>query len=223
MPLPFTILALDDDEHALSGMLELLRDAGHQATGATTFDAAKRLLAVEQYDLFITDVRLRSFNGLQLVREERPRHPHMAILLITGYPEPLLELEAGRYSAGFLTKPLRPGKFLEEVQRLLATVRRERRWPRKRVTVSVSAQVGGRQATLVDVCYGGLRVEVDETVPAPLPTEFRVDVPAFRLSLPAARVWSARQEDGALRCGMEVPWDDSPAGRAWRNLVDALP
>jgi CheY-like chemotaxis protein len=35
--LPFHILVVDDDEAALNGLLELLRDAGHQATGAATF------------------------------------------------------------------------------------------------------------------------------------------------------------------------------------------
>jgi CheY-like chemotaxis protein len=29
MTLPFKILVLDDDEHALSGLVELLREAGH--------------------------------------------------------------------------------------------------------------------------------------------------------------------------------------------------
>jgi DNA-binding response OmpR family regulator len=224
MALPFTVLVLDDDENALSGMVELLRDAGHQATGAATFDAAKRLLGVEQYDLLVTDVRVRSFNGLRLIQEERTHHPQMAILIVTGYPEPLLELEAGRYGAAYMVKPIKPREFLETAQRLLANVRRERRWPRKRVAIGVGARVGGQHATVVDVCYGGLRVEVTEPSPSPLPTEFLVDLPAFRLSLPASQVWAGRDEgSGAMCCGLEVPWDDSPTGRAWRNIVDVLP
>ena len=46
MRLPYRILVLEDDEHTLDGIVELLREAGHNVTGATTYDAAKRLLAV---------------------------------------------------------------------------------------------------------------------------------------------------------------------------------
>jgi hypothetical protein len=67
MKLPYRILVLDDDENALSGIVELLSDAGYHVTGATTYDAAKRLLAAEPFDLFVTDVRLRGYNGLNLV------------------------------------------------------------------------------------------------------------------------------------------------------------
>ncbi len=62
MKLPFRILVLDDDEHALSGIVELLRDAGHHVTGASTYDAAKRLLAVTPFavarDLVDAQVRI---------------------------------------------------------------------------------------------------------------------------------------------------------------------
>src|SRR5215468_4099024 len=99
MKLPFRILVLDVDEHALSGIVELLRDAGHHVTGAATYDAAKRLLAVSTFDLLITDVRLRSFNGLHLVMQARADHPDLAVMIITVYDDPLIDLEASRYRA----------------------------------------------------------------------------------------------------------------------------
>src|SRR5512138_222561 len=106
--LPYHVLVVDDDEMTLAGLLELLRDAGHQATGAATFDAARRLLDVGNYDLFVADIRLRSQNGLHLVRLSRMLHPDMGIILMTGYPEPSLALEASRYGAVYLEKPLHP-------------------------------------------------------------------------------------------------------------------
>ena len=44
LKLPFRILVLDDDEHTLAGIVELLRDAEYVVTAAATYDAAKRLL-----------------------------------------------------------------------------------------------------------------------------------------------------------------------------------
>jgi DNA-binding NtrC family response regulator len=130
MMLPFQILVVDDDEAALAGMLELLRDAGHQPMGAATFDAARGLLDVGPYDLLVADIRLRSYNGLQLVRLARALHPEIAVVLITGYPETSLEFEASRYGAIYMEKPVNPRMFLRTVERLLAQVRRSRRWPR---------------------------------------------------------------------------------------------
>ena len=109
MKLPYRILVLEDDEHTLDGIVELLREAGHNVTGASTYDAAKRLLAVGPYDLLITDVRLRAFNGLHLVMRSRADHPEMAVIIITGYDEPLMEIEASRYHATFVRKPIKAG------------------------------------------------------------------------------------------------------------------
>ena len=51
-------------------------------------------------------------------------------MIMTGYDEPLMEIEAGRYNAEFVRKPIKPAEFLENVARCLAAVRRQRRWPR---------------------------------------------------------------------------------------------
>src|SRR5262249_35222982 len=115
MKLPFRILVLDDDEHALSGIVELLRDAGHHVTGAATYDAAKLLLAVSPFDLLITAARLRSFNGLHLVMQTRAAHPDMGVIIIPGYDDPLIEMEAPRYRAELVRKPIRPAEFQDKV------------------------------------------------------------------------------------------------------------
>ena len=115
MKLPYRILVLDDDEHALAGLVELLRDADYHVTGAATYDAAKRLLALSSFDLLITDVRLRGFNGLNLVKQSRTDYPDMAVIIISGFEEPLMELEASRYQALFVGKPIRPFEFLATV------------------------------------------------------------------------------------------------------------
>ena len=75
---------------------------------------------------------------------------------MTGYDEPLMQLEASRYSARFIKKPIKSPELLEAVRRSLAAVRRERRWPRKRVLGGFRVTAAGRPAAVVDVSYGGL-------------------------------------------------------------------
>jgi CheY-like chemotaxis protein len=220
MKLPFRILVLDDDDTALAGIVESLRDAGYVVTGATTYDAAKRLLALDSYDLLITDIRLRGFNGLHLVRQSHRDRPEMGIIIISGYDEPMIEVEAGRYGAEFVRKPIKPPQFLQSVARTLADVRRQRRWPRKRVVGGFRVTANGRPAAVVDVCYGGLRLEVPEG--GNLPDVFDVEIAGIGLQLPVEAVWTHAQEGGAMMYGAALAAEETPAARTWRAIVDRL-
>ena len=221
MKLPFRVLVLDDDEHALTGMAELVRSAGHDVTAASTYDEAKQLLAVGPYDLLISDVRLRSFNGLHLVMQSRIDHPDMAVMIITGYDDPLIDLEAHRYHAELVRKPIKPAEFVTLVNELLSGVRRQRRWPRKRVQGGFRVFVKGRPAAVVDVSYGGLRLEMAETMS--LPDRFDVEVTGIGLQLEVQPVWSHALHDahGTL-IGATLAAEHSASAQTWREIVDRL-
>jgi DNA-binding response OmpR family regulator len=221
MKLAYRILVLDDDEHALSGIVELLRDAGHNVTGAATYDAAKQLLALSPFDLLISDVRLRSFNGLHLVMQSRADHPEMAVMIITGYDDPMVELEAHRYRAELMHKPIQALEFQEKVAALLGTVRRERRWPRKRVVGGFRVTADGRPAAVVDVSYGGLRLELPDR--APLPNPFDVEVTGIGLRLQLEPVW-VQSDPGVSGTvyGATFASDHTSSARTWRSIVDRL-
>jgi DNA-binding response OmpR family regulator len=221
MKLPYRVLVLDDDEHALSGIVELLRDAGHNVTGAATYDAAKRLLTVSPFDLLVSDVRLRSFNGLHLVMQTRADHPETAIIIITGYDDPLIDLEASRYRADLVRKPIRPAEFQQRVNEVLSQVRRQRRWPRKRVVGGFRVTVKGRPAAVVDVSYGGLRLELPDK--ANLPESFDVEVAGIGLHLEVEPVWSqVLVEAPGSVCGATLAAEHTPSARTWRAIVDRL-
>jgi DNA-binding response OmpR family regulator len=222
MKLPYRVLVLDDDEHALSGIVELLRDGGHHVTGAATYDAAKRLLAVSPFDLLISDVRLRSFNGLHLVMQTRVDHPDTAIIIITGYDDPLIDMEAHRYQAELVRKPIRPEEFQRTVAEALSKVRRQRRWPRKRVVGGFRVTIKGKPAAVVDVSYGGLRIELPEG--ERLPDSFDVEVAGIGLHLEVEPVWlSDASTDTSVRtCGATLAAEHTPSARTWRAIVDRL-
>jgi len=220
--LPFQVLVVDDDEAALSGLVELLLNAGHQVTGATSYDAARRLLEIGRYDLLAADIRLRSQNGLHLVRGCRMQHPEMAIILLTGYPERSIELEASRYGAVYMEKPIDSRQFMRTVERLLAQVRRERRWPRHHAPDAFVVQIGTWAARILDVSYGGLRFEMPAPE-TPLPPTLAVKMPALNLSVEAETIWTDRlSSPGALRGGLALRTGGDAAPLPWRALVDSL-
>ena len=220
MKLPYRILVLEDDANTLSGIVEMLQDAGHDVTGASTYDAAKGLLATATFDLFLTDVRLRGYNGLNLVRQSNLDFPDMSIAVMTGYDESLTAIEAGRYRAAFIRKPVSPDELLGTVNRCLAAVRRQRRWSRKRVTGGFRVTANGYPAAVVDVSYGGLRLEIPDT--QDIPDALDIEVSGIGLRLPVDVVWTTRRGPGVTECGASLADDVTPAARTWRAIVDRL-
>jgi DNA-binding response OmpR family regulator len=221
MKLQYRVLVLDDDFNTLSGIVEMLRDASYQVAGASTYDAAKGLLAVGSYDLFITDIHLRGFNGLNLVRQSNSEHPDMGIIIMTGFDEPMMEIEAGRYGARFLRKPMGQQELLQMVASSLSAVRRQRRWSRKRVIGGFRVVANGCPAAVVDVSYGGLRLELPND--GNVPESFDVEVAGIGLRLAVDTVWAKASADGStMMCGAAIAAESTPAARTWRAIVDRL-
>ena len=214
------ILVLEDDDNALAGIVELLTECGYDVTPASAYEDARRLLSTTTYDLFVTDVRVRSFNGINLVKKVREQSPETAVVIMTGYDEPLMQLEASRYGAQFLKKPIKSAELLEAVRRCFGNGRRERRWPRKRVLGGFRVTAAGRPAAVVDVSYGGLCLEIPST--DAVPALFDVEVSGLNLHLMVQPVWSSARMPGALLCGAALASDATPAARTWREIVDRL-
>jgi CheY-like chemotaxis protein len=218
---PFRILVIDDDEHALLGMSELLCDQGHDVTAAATYHEAKTALSESAFDLLVTDVRLRAYNGLHLVMHSRAEHPDMAVVITTGYDEPAIALEASRYNARFVKKPIQADDFLKTIDEALSTVRRQRRWPRKRVEGGFRVTAAGRPAAVVDVSYGGLRLELADQVQ--LQGTFDVEMTSIGLHLAVEPVWAAViPQTGKTLCGAALAEEETPAVHAWHAIVDRL-
>jgi DNA-binding response OmpR family regulator len=219
MKLRYRVLVLEDDANALAGVVELLSESGCDVTPASAYEEAKKQLALGGYDLFITDVHVRSYNGLHLVMKVRNESPETAIIIMTGYDEPLLELEAGRYSAVLIKKPITAAVLFDAVRRSMQTARRQRRWPRTRVAGGFRVTAAGRPAAVVDVSYGGLCLQISN--PEPLPSSFDVEVSGIGLHLVVEPVWSSAAA-GAVLCGAALAPDTTAAAHTWREIVDRL-
>jgi DNA-binding response OmpR family regulator len=215
-----TILIVDDHRVTRLGLAELLEHAGYSVVTAGTFPEARKILRDDPPDLLIADVRLGSFNGLQLVISGPNRIP---AIVITGYADSVLEAEARRGGADYLVKPFEADALLTLIRQKLGQTPADfavpRRWWRKAVT-GLMAQVNELPAKIVDVSYGGVRFEVRPGEGGMLPERFQLQLPNA-MSLQADLVWKSMLSNDMYVCGAAV-WPEESSARQWFGLVDTV-
>ena len=116
------IVLVEDDRSLLRAWETLLSQAGHHVRAAASFEEARQQLVRQIPDLLITDIRLGSFNGLQLVLRAKTVAPDLPALVVTGFHDPVLRREATTIGAVYLEKPLDGGALLKAVDGLLSRV-----------------------------------------------------------------------------------------------------
>ena len=115
--MPQTILIVEDDTAARTGLAALLSEAGYEVVTAASLPEAFSQLKQHSPDLMLTDIRLAADNGLQLL-VMNPRG--IPAVVMSGHPDPTLEREANKLGAEFILKPISPASLLELIQRKLA-------------------------------------------------------------------------------------------------------
>jgi two-component system response regulator HydG len=125
------VLIIDDHDSMREGLELLLRRRGHQTASAASGKAGLDLLADGRADLVITDLKMKSMDGLEVLRAVKTRSPGTEVLMITGYGTVETAVEAMKLGAAdFITKPFSSEEFGVKVDRLLAQ-REEREKLRK--------------------------------------------------------------------------------------------
>jgi CheY-like chemotaxis protein len=219
--MPFRILLVEDDRASRQGLAALLSGAGYSVAESVSMADALDIIEHDPPDLIITDIRLREFNGLYLAAVNPLRIP---VVIVTGYPDPGLEQEARNLGADFLLKPIRPSRLLTIIeQRLPLTTGGEgfalaRKWPRRRPTMDLPAQVDNTQVRVLDVSYGGMRLVGGRDANVLSEQAFSITFPTAALSVPVRVVWKSESPSDRL-CGATVPEEWRPS---WRQLVDAV-
>jgi FixJ family two-component response regulator len=219
MTLPTRVLVVAPSAHVSSKLAASLRAAGYALIVASDFVAAKALLDTRP-DCLITEVKLGAYNGLHLaIRAAGQRTPTIVI----GDTDPILQAEAERQQAAFLTTPVDPERVLMLTRELVTASRDKRRSPRKKVRV-LDALLNEFHARLLDVSYEGMRIEATDSQASGVPPHFAVRLPRFNFSCFVQRVWTAPSTQGpGVSCGAELSTGDAETLQAWRTLVDSLP
>jgi DNA-binding NtrC family response regulator len=105
------VLAVDDDVKELARLTSVLESDGHQTTAAQTFETARQLLREMRFDLLITKLRLREYNGLHLVLHSRTFYPSTASVVVTEPADDVSELTAAAVEAGVVITSSEPDRM----------------------------------------------------------------------------------------------------------------
>lgn len=123
-----------DDEPDIRELLGItLQRMGLKTASAEDVTGARRLLAIERFDVCLTDMRLPDGNGIDLVRHIQDQYPDLPVAVITAHGNMELAIEALKAGAfDFVSKPV-------DLQALRALVQAALRLPRQHTEVQVLA------------------------------------------------------------------------------------
>ena len=79
------ILIIDDEEKLRNLLTRIIKLEGFTVTEAGTLKAGIRLLEKESFDIILCDVKLPDGNGVDFVKEIKPKYPSVEIILLTAY------------------------------------------------------------------------------------------------------------------------------------------
>ena len=110
-----------DDELSIREYLEvLLSRSGHVVEVAESVEAARGLLASHSYDLAISDFRIGTDSGIEVLKAARALSPPPEVIIITAYGTPASAVQAMRQGAyDYISKPFDNDELVLLVDRAL--------------------------------------------------------------------------------------------------------
>ncbi len=211
-----------DDSLDRGRIVRDLQGGGYRVTTAATFEQASEILASAPPDVLVTELRLGAFNGLHLIVRCRVHAPDVVAIVHTAFPDPVLEAEARRLNADYLTRPVEPSVLLSAISRRLGAQPERRRSPREGSTVAVRVELGDVSATLVDASPNGLRLSLEV---ATLPSTLQIRIPSLGMSFRGSVVWLRRTTalPATFLCGVEVTGGPDAPGWSCQQLLNSTP
>ncbi len=110
------VLIVEDDTTARMLLEDVLTDAGYHVTAAPDGETAIALLRQHEFIVVLTDIRMRSVDGIQVLSAAKQQERAPSVILLTGYGSLDTSIAALRAGADdYLLKPCEPVELLAGV------------------------------------------------------------------------------------------------------------
>ncbi len=114
------ILVVDDDPEMAQLLSDVLRGEGFSVLALGDSLEAFRILSREEFDLLITDLRMKGLKGLDLLEEARKVAPLTPVIIITAFGTVESAIQAMKMGAyDYVTKPFQMDEILLTVKKAL--------------------------------------------------------------------------------------------------------
>jgi len=115
------ILIVDDDAMVIESCRRILEADGVSVRVAENAMEARKILDEgTTFELMLTDIKMPSQDGFQLISNIKQTWPDMAVLMMTGYltPETIDRGKSGG-AHGFIAKPFTPDELITAIHKTL--------------------------------------------------------------------------------------------------------
>jgi YesN/AraC family two-component response regulator len=180
-----TVLFVDDEETAREQMKMVLSSFCKNTICVGSADLALSALEEHHPDIVLTDIRMPSSSGIELLAAIKQKDPAVAVVMVSAHSEPDYLLDAFRYKAdGYLLKPFNFHELLEllsdiATQKAVANSETKPGSDKKDFLLKILDTLGGRRAEIMeyvinhlddDNIFYGTYDEVAEALSASKPT-----------------------------------------------------
>ncbi len=120
------ILIVDDDDTILYLLKKVFTEKGLKVSVANNGSAALETLWTERPAVVLTDLKMPSFSGIDLIEFIRRNMAGISIVVMTAYPELYPERRAGDEVKAYFRKPFDLDEMLSSIDRILENSSRSR-------------------------------------------------------------------------------------------------
>ena len=112
---PAKILCVDDEPFIRMMLAHCVEDLGHRSLEAESGEDALDILAAQEIDLLITDIRLGGIDGWEVAEQARAQKPNLPVIYVSGFPTKGKSVPGAIYIA----KPFRPREIEAAIRKQL--------------------------------------------------------------------------------------------------------
>ncbi|MBX2991510.1 MAG: sigma-54-dependent Fis family transcriptional regulator [Bacteroidetes bacterium] len=121
------VLVVDDDKAFRIATKTLLEDEGYGVVLATSGEEALSALRANEVDIMLSDLVMTKMTGIQLLEKVKAIHPHLMVIMVTGFGSISTAVEAMHLGAtDYLTKPCNNTELLLKIRRALDVQQKDR-------------------------------------------------------------------------------------------------
>src|SRR4030043_1080661 len=113
----FKMLVVDDEQDFLETILKRLKARKIEVTGVESGQKALELLAAQDIDVIILDVKMPGMDGIETLREIKKKKPLTEVIMLTGHASVESGIQGMQLGAfDYVMKPVALDELLEKMR-----------------------------------------------------------------------------------------------------------